>query len=398
MRQLHLPVLLANLPDARARAFVVLFACDAISRSILITLVPLQAYALFGAARSVSIAYFSVAIVGLVTSLGLPILLRSVPRRWAMTLGVVFQTLSSVLLALGTPSSLIAGLALQTLAAAILEVVINLYMMDHIARRDLNIFEPRRLLFTGTAFAIGPWLGITLHREVLEGLAYFVAILASLTFLTFFWILRLSDNPGIQAAKSVPVSPLRSIPRFVAQPRLVLAWTLALGRNGWWVTFFIYGPIYVAHTGYPPQYGGALVSLGLTAMLLVRVWGRIGRRFGLRNLLRIGYSLTGASSIAAAIAAFADMPLVGMVLIWFAAVSATMIDGAGNVPFLRAVHPYERAAMTSVFMTFRHVGALVVPGTLAVVLWLLPLPSVFVATGAMALAMALLSSSLPRRL
>jgi MFS family permease len=390
--------LLANLPDARARAFVVLFACDAISRSILITLVPLQAYALFGAALSVSIIYFSVAIVGLVTSLALPVLLRIIPRRWAITMGVACQVLSSVMLALGTQVSLVAGLALQVFAAAILEVVINLYMMDHIARRDLNTFEPRRLLFTGTAFAIGPWLGVTVHRDVLEGLTYLIAIVVSLMFLSFFWIQRLSDNPGIQAAKSVPVSPLRSVPRFVAQPRLVLAWLLALGRNGWWVTFFIYGPIYVTHAGYPPQFGGALVSLGLSAMLLVRVWGRIGRQIGLRNLLRIGYSLTGVAGITAAIAAIAGLPLMGMILIWFAAVAATLIDGAGNVPFLRAVHPYERAAMTSVFMTFRHVGALVIPGTLAFVLWILPLPYVFAVTGAMALVMALLSGSLPRRL
>jgi len=87
-----------------------------------------------------------------------------------------------------------------------------------------------------------------------------------------------------------------------------------------------------------------------------------------------------------------------MALLCFAAFSATVIDGAGNVPFLRAVHPYERAAMTSVFMTFRHVGSLLIPGVLAVVLWLLPLPFVFVAGGLMTLAMAALSRYLPRRL
>ena len=87
-----------------------------------------------------------------------------------------------------------------------------------------------------------------------------------------------------------------------------------------------------------------------------------------------------------------------MTLLCFAAFSATVIDGAGNVPFLRAVHPYERAAMTSVFMTFRHVGSLVIPGVLAVVLWLLPLPFVFVFGGVMTLVMAALARNLPRRL
>jgi hypothetical protein len=87
-----------------------------------------------------------------------------------------------------------------------------------------------------------------------------------------------------------------------------------------------------------------------------------------------------------------------MGLICLAAFSATVIDGAGNVPFLRAVRHYERAAMTSVFMTFRHVGSLVMPGVLALVLWVLPLPFVFVVGGFMTLVMAGLSRFLPRRL
>src|SRR5262245_60921135 len=46
MRQLHSPHLLANVEDAKAGAFVFLFTCDAFARAILITLLPLQAYAL----------------------------------------------------------------------------------------------------------------------------------------------------------------------------------------------------------------------------------------------------------------------------------------------------------------------------------------------------------------
>ena len=49
-------------------------------------------------------------------------------------------------------------------------------------------------------------------------------------------------------------------------------------------------------------------------------------------------------------------------------------------------------------MTFRHVGSLVVPGVLALVLWVLPLPYVFTVGGAMTLIMAALSQYLPRRL
>jgi hypothetical protein len=42
LRQIHSPVLLANVADAPASAFVVLFTCDAIARALLISLLPLQ--------------------------------------------------------------------------------------------------------------------------------------------------------------------------------------------------------------------------------------------------------------------------------------------------------------------------------------------------------------------
>ena len=85
-------------------------------------------------------------------------------------------------------------------------------------------------------------------------------------------------------------------------------------------------------------------------------------------------------------------------LILTAALFATVIDGAGNVPFLRVVHPFEREPMTSVYMTFRHSASLLTPGLFATVLAVAPLPAVFVASAAVALSMAGLSRFIPRKL
>ena len=269
---------------------------------------------------------------------------------------------------------------------------------DHIPRRGLNHFEPRRLLFAGGAFALGPWVGVYLHRNVAENLTYVVAALSTLTLLTYFWTLRLADNPSLQAAVAPPPSPLRFVSRFLSQPRLVLSWVLALGRNGWWVMNFIYTPIYVTNAGYRPgdRRGARLARPGADA-----AGARVGAdRAGHRHpqSAGLGYGLTGIASLAAAAAAAAGAPLLCMALMCLAAFSATVIDGAGNVPFLRAVHHYERAAMTSVFMTFRQVGSLLIPGVLAVVLWVLPLWGVFAVGGLMTLGMAALSRYLPQRL
>jgi MFS family permease len=398
LRRIHSPVLLANVADARARVFIALFTCDAIARSLVISLLPLLIYAQLGDAQLVSAAYFLVALLGLAATLTVPVVLRRVRRRWILTAGASFQIVSAALFAVGTGHTLLLGLAFQVVSIAMLDVVINLYLLDHVPRRGLTFFEPRRLLFAGGAFAAGPWLGVYLYRNVAEWSPYLLVGIAMLVLLALFWSMRLADNPSLQAATSPPSTPLSFVRRFASQPRLVLSWILALGRNGWWVMFFMYAPIYTTSAGYRPEVGGALVSLGLLPMLMVRVWGRVAHRMGVRTLLIFAYGTTGIFALMAAAAAAAGFPFVCMIFLCLAAFAATAIDGAGNVPFLRAVHHYERSEMTSVFMTFRHVGALCVPGVLMLVLWVAPLPSVFVVGGALSLCMAMLSRFLPRGL
>src|SRR5262249_59232191 len=124
--------------NAWSRPSYFLFTCDAFARAILISQVPLQAYALLGAARLVSLVYFVAAFVGLAASLTVPVVLHWIRRRWVLTIGAVIQILSVALLALGTKPSLVAGLAMQMLAMAVLDGGINLYLLDHIPRRRLN--------------------------------------------------------------------------------------------------------------------------------------------------------------------------------------------------------------------------------------------------------------------
>jgi hypothetical protein len=74
------------------------------------------------------------------------------------------------------------------------------------------------------------------------------------------------------------------------------------------------------------------------------------------------------------------------------------VDGGGNVPFLRAVRPLERAEMTTVYMTYRNASQLGPPGIYAFLLLTFELPAVFVAGGALTVAMALLARYIPRRM
>ena len=131
-------------------------------------------------------------------------------------------------------------------------------------------------------------------------------------------------------------------------------------------------------------------------MLFVRYWGRLGARFGIRKLLIASYIGCGVFTISAGV--MGAQPWVAIILLWTSALAATVIDGAGNVPFLRAVHPHERSEMTPIFMTFRYATSLLTPALFAIVLAFLPLNFVFVAGGCVAVGMGLLSTYLPRRL
>ena len=87
MRHVHLPVWLGTASAPRARTFATLFSMSAISRTILVTLIPLQALTLLGDAQAVSVLYFAISFNNLVLSLSIPWLVRRIRRRRVFTLG-----------------------------------------------------------------------------------------------------------------------------------------------------------------------------------------------------------------------------------------------------------------------------------------------------------------------
>ena len=81
-----------DLPAGGARrpglwVFSTLFFMEAMARSTMATIVPLQAYALLHEARYVSYLAFALALGGLLAGLGVPLLIRHISRRWTYTLG-----------------------------------------------------------------------------------------------------------------------------------------------------------------------------------------------------------------------------------------------------------------------------------------------------------------------
>jgi ACDE family multidrug resistance protein len=396
VRNIHFPVWLGTISQPRAYTLASLFALAILCRSLLLTIIPLAAYEALGSAQAVSLLYFAVSIVGITASLSVPSLVRRLRRRWVFSLGTLGAMAAALLIGSGGLAGLVLGMMCQVLSVSCLEICLNLYVMDHVPRKELGRFEPFRVLLASGSFMLGPWLGVYLGANVSHWAPFLAAIAVSLLCLGFFWFLRLTEDPAVAAMKRPPPKPLANLPRFFAQPRLRLAWILAMGRSSWWAMYFVYAPIYVVQAGYSKELGGAIVSIACGSLFIVPLWGWFGRRFGLRRLLIAGYLASGLATLSVAL--MAGLPDLAVAVLLVAAFASGVIDGAGNLPFLRAVHPTERPQMTSVFMTFRDVSQLAPPGIFALLLQVFALPAVFTAAGAGMLYLSSLARHIPRRL
>jgi MFS family permease len=396
LRNIHLPVWLATPGLPRPGTFVALFSLAVWPRTLLITVIPLQAFAYLGDAQKVSVLYLVVSSLGLCGSLSIPWLVHRLRRRWVFSLGAVANICAAALFASPGFNAFLIGMVFQVFAVASLEITLNLYLMDHVPRRELNHFEPLRVFFAGGAFVLGPVLGIYLQNQVGARAPFLCVAALVLVLFGYFWFLRLSEDPAVAPMQRPPPTPLAYLPKFFGQARLRLAWVLAAGRSAWWSMFFVYAPIYAVTADLGELAGGALVSAGSASVFLAPLWGRIGRRFGMRRLLLIGYLSGGVATLA--VAWFMAAPWWGAAALLVAAFATGIVDGAGNLPFLRAVHPLERPEMTTVFATYRDAAQLAPPGLFSLLLRLFELPAVFVAGGGALVALSFLARYIPRRL
>ncbi|MBC6438830.1 MAG: MFS transporter [Rhodospirillales bacterium] len=395
MRGLHLQVWLGVADLPHAMPFAVLYGLQGIARALPLTILPLTALEITGSAQEVSLLYFAASFVGLGGSLSMPLLVHLFRRRRVVGMGTALICLAAILLSLGNIHVFAAGLTCFLVGFIALDISFNLYLMDHIPRQEFNRFEPVRVLFMGSGFIIGPFGGVLLAQAFGRPAPFMaMAVLATVAYLVFLY-LRFSDSEAIQAMKSSPPNPFRFFPHFFRQPRLRLAWLLAVGRSSWWAMFFVYAPIYCVESGLGDTVAGIIVSAGSGAVLLCPFWGWVGRKWGIRKLLIMGYLASAVATIV--VAAVAASPWLGVTLFMVAALATSMVDGAGNMLFLRAVHPHERAEMTSVFATFRDTSQIGPPGLFSALLQIFALPAVFVTSGIGMLAMAWYARYVPRQ-
>ena len=388
------PVWLRRVTQPGAAVFAIMFALESLSRSTLAALIPLQAYAILKEARNVSLAYFCVSITGFCASFVIPLLIRRFRRRWVYTAGVVMLILCAGALATATLTGQIVAMVLRSLAAASLNITLSLYTLDYIRKRDLVRSEPFKAMMSAASWTMGPALGVYLYSEVGHGTAELLSAAAAATLLCYFWYLRMQENPAVAAATRPAPNPFRNVRRFVLQPRLRLGWFIAFSRSCWWSMFFVYPSIYMVQSGKGELAGASLLSLGNAVLFGAAYIGKLARTRGIRRFIIAAFIGAGSLTILAALAY--PWPWIVAGLLLGGALNVMMLDGLGNIPFLRAVRPFERPQMATVFRTYIDLSDLLPAALYSLLLTFFDIRAVFFAAGLWMLVSAAVARHLPR--
>ncbi len=370
--------------------FAFLFAGESLLRALNVSVIPLQAYELLGSSQRVSLVATCVSAAVLLTTLSMPLLLRNVRRRWTYSLGIALIVAAAGLFASYTLVGQVLGQYLRNTGAAVLNVTLSLYIMDHIRKEDLTQSEPLRLAVSTFSWVVGPATGTWLFTHYGSSGAQFAVLIAGLMLLSGFWVARLSDPQALVSGTIAAANPFSNAWAFFRQPRLRLAWTIAFARSCFWSGVFIYGPLLIVEGGLSKVQAGYIISASQVMLPMSLVYGRVARTSGVRPVIAICFAGMGLFGLAAGIAGSAHV-VTAVVCMLLAGFCATGLDGVGGVPFMRAVKPRERRAMTSVYRTFFEVAELLPGLVYSLVLLYFNVGSVFVLLSALSFCLCALS-------
>ena len=374
----YLPLALKHSPTPRIEHFALLAGLEAAVRGTLISAMPLAVYAALKDAQTTSLVYFIAGIVALIWGLMVPWATRFIPRRWAYTTGCVLYMWGMALAIIGTTWSVPLAIIFNAMATATTFVCFNAYVLDYVDRANLGRSQSTQMVYAAAPWAIGPLTGVWLHDQW-EPAPFILAGVFAVVLLVVFWVLRLGNGKQIQRAKRPAVNPLGYLGRFFRQPRLIAGWMFAVMRScGWWV-YVVYLPIFCIEAGLGDKVGGIALSITNALLFAAPALNRLGRKLSVRRSVRFAFGACGALFLTAGLSAFLPWATVAFTMV--ASVFLVTLDVVGGLPFLMSVKPSERTEMSAVYSSFRDVSGILTPGAAWLVLFIAPLPGIFVAAG-----------------
>jgi MFS family permease len=375
---------------AGALTFGFLFLLESLVRSFNIGVISIQSHDLLGSSQKVSVLATCISLTVLCITLMMPVMLGRFRRRWTYTIGACVLICGSLAIASYTLVGQYVGVVLRNSGASIMAVTLQLYILDHIRKSDLTTSEPMRLALSTFAWVAGPASGVWLYTHYGALAPQLAAISAAVLLLSVFWYLRLHDKVTLPSGNLQGFNPLKNAARFIAQPRLRLAWTIAFGRSCFWAAFFTYGPLLMIEAGLPKEDGGYLVSLSQFFLLSAFGFGALAKKIGVRSVVTMCFAMMSLSCLVAGFFGVAS-PYIAAGFLLLAAFFTSGIDSIGGIPFLRAVRPMERQRMTAVYRTFIECSELIPGFIFAIALSFFDVGIVFIILGACISSLAYLT-------
>jgi MFS family permease len=390
------PAALLVVSGSAGESFARLNALEGIARSLLVGVIPLLALEALGSKEMVTRAYLFASVLTLAITLNFAALERLLQRRWVVTLGFGCTLIAMMILLFGEGMVMALGIGLQQTAASLFSVCLSLYIMDYIGKKELIYTETRRMLYAGIVWMVGPTLGLWLWAHTVNWLPFALTVFAAAGMLSYFWYLRLGHGQAIKKAKSQSVNVFRIIPRYFPQRAMRIAYWITLSRSIFWVTLFIYGPIYVVEANLPIWVAGGLLSLASALLLVSPLIRRLAGRVGSRLIIQCALLLVGSSLLMLYVVG--EPKPIGLLFWVTAALGGVTLDVLGNIPFMRMVKPRERTEMTMIFSTWREGSQLLTPLLVSMVLLFAPFDVFYVLLALLLFGAGITASFLPRRL
>ena len=369
---------------------------EGLSRSMLVTVLPLALLDALGSKSALSNVYFAGSFLAFLATLNVGRLESKIARRWLVTVALSGAIVANTIVVTVDGPALAAAVAFVNTEAAIFAVLISLFIMEYIGKRELARAESRRMVHNGVAWMIGPLIAVTLYTEVATWAPFAVAAVLYAATIAYFWVLRLGPNPALSAPKEKAPSPLANIPRYFRQRYLRIAYAITLVRGTFWAALFIYAPLYILEADLPEKLTGGIVSIVAALLLASPLVLRVVEATSTKVVMQAGFVVIAASMVALAI--IGEAQPIGVVFWVTGALGASWLDVLGNIPFMRTVKPRERTAMTTVFSSWRETSAIVAPGLGSLILLLAPFWAFYAIVAGLCVLTAVYVSYLPARI
>ncbi|MGB0506530.1 MAG: MFS transporter [Pikeienuella sp.] len=385
MADKHIPLYVRHAPAPGVKGFAVLAGVEAVVRGAVISVLPLAMYRAYQDATQVSTIYFLIGFVSLIVGLAAPGLTRILPRRFVYTFGASLYVGSALLGIQGGQIAIALAVLGQALAAVIVFVCANAYLLDYIERAELGRVETLKLFYSALAWCAGPALGVMAYQWWAPA-PFILSGVSGLVLLAVFWGMRLGDGKLISRARAPAQNPLAFLGRFLKQPRLISGWMFAVLRScGWWA-YLVYIPIYAVENGFGEQVGGWMLTATNALLFASPFFLKIMRKLSVKVSVRTGFFFGGCLFALAGVAGAVNSPLMVLTLLGVGSAALIFLDICGGLPFLMSVKPSERTEMSAIYASYRDVSGILTPGVAGLILIAAPVYAVFGAAGAGLLA------------